>query len=131
MNNPLRYAGTTFYQQSYNTDVAGKPTGTILQVVTNPSWMTPYVACMLVAIGMLAHFGTMLFRFLRRRTDDAEAALATYNPTSSMADTYRNRKKMTAVTVVSARILANDRKVVPAGHPSYFCRVHRRQCGHA
>ena len=72
MNNPLRYSGTTFYQQSYNTDALGKPTGTILQVVTNPSWMTPYVACMLVGIGMLAHFGTMLFRFLRRRTDETE-----------------------------------------------------------
>ncbi len=69
MNNPLRYSGTTFYQQSFNTDAAGKPTGTVLQVVTNPSWMTPYVACMLVAIGMLAHFGTMLWRFLRRRRE--------------------------------------------------------------
>ncbi len=73
MNNPLRYAGTTFYQQSYNTDLSGKPTGTVLQVVTNPSWMTPYVACMLVAIGMLAHFGTMLVRFLRRRNEAAQS----------------------------------------------------------
>jgi len=74
MNNPLRYAGTTLYQQSYLTDLDGKPTGTVLQVVTNPSWMTPYVGCMLVAIGMLAHFGTMLVRFLRRRNDEAEQA---------------------------------------------------------
>lgn len=72
MNNPLRYAGTTLYQQSYNTDLNGTPTGTVLQVVTNPSWMTPYVGCMLVAIGMVAHFGTMLVRFQRRRNDEAE-----------------------------------------------------------
>ena len=33
--------------------------------------MTPYVACMLVATGMLAHFGIMLVRFLRRRAEEA------------------------------------------------------------
>ena len=38
--------------------------------------MTPYVACMLVGIGMLAHFGTMLVRFLRRRNDEAEQDMA-------------------------------------------------------
>jgi len=67
MNNPLRYEGTTFYQQSF--DEATERT-TVLQVVHNPSWMTPYVACMLVAIGMLAHFGTILVRFLRRRGEE-------------------------------------------------------------
>ncbi len=33
--------------------------------------MTPYVACMLVATGMLAHFGVILVRFLRRRAEEA------------------------------------------------------------
>ena len=47
--------------------IARPRSGTVLQVVTNPGWMTPYVACMLVATGMLAHFGMMLVRFLRRR----------------------------------------------------------------
>ncbi|HEX4415353.1 MAG TPA: cytochrome c biogenesis protein CcsA [Lacipirellulaceae bacterium] len=94
MNNPLRYSGTTFYQQSYNTDALGKPTGTILQVVTNPSWMTPYVACMLVGIGMLAHFGTMLFRFLRRRTDENETLVNGAAQPALPADNYRARKKM-------------------------------------
>jgi ABC-type transport system involved in cytochrome c biogenesis permease subunit len=69
MNNPLRYAGTTFYQSSFD---EATERGTVLQVVRNPSWMTPYVACMLVATGMLAHFGTMLVRFLRRRADEAQ-----------------------------------------------------------
>ncbi len=69
MNNPLRYAGTTFYQSDY--DKRTERT-TVLQVVTNPSWMTPYVACMLVMIGMLAHFGVMLVRFLRRRVEDSD-----------------------------------------------------------
>jgi ABC-type transport system involved in cytochrome c biogenesis permease subunit len=70
MNNPLRYSGTTFYQSGF---FPGAEVGTILQVVTNPSWMTPYVACMLVATGMLAHFGLVLIRFLRRRADEASA----------------------------------------------------------
>ena len=71
MNNPLRYAGTTFYQSSFDERTEK---GTVLQVVKNPSWMTPYVACMLVATGMLAHFGTMLVRFLRRRAEEAAAS---------------------------------------------------------
>jgi ABC-type transport system involved in cytochrome c biogenesis permease subunit len=70
MNNPLRYEGTTFYQQSF--DEATEKT-TVLQVVSNASWMTPYAACMLVAIGMLAHFGTILFRFLRRRAIEVDS----------------------------------------------------------
>jgi len=68
MNNPLRYAGETFYQSSYI------PAGAIgdnremtdFQVVTNEGWMTPYVACMIVVVGMLFHFGLLLMRFLKR-----------------------------------------------------------------
>jgi ABC-type transport system involved in cytochrome c biogenesis permease subunit len=68
MNNPLRYSGRTFYQSGFDETTER---GTVLQVVKNPSWMTPYVSCMLVATGMLAHFGTILVRFLRRRAEDA------------------------------------------------------------
>ena len=63
MNNPLRYAGETFYQASYWGDRT-----TILQVVRNGGWMIPYVSCMIVLTGMLAQFGLTLFGFLRRRT---------------------------------------------------------------
>jgi ABC-type transport system involved in cytochrome c biogenesis permease subunit len=69
MNNPLRYEGTTLYQADFDKETERS---SVLQVVSNPSWMTPYVACMLVAIGMLAHFGTVLVRFLRRRADEAD-----------------------------------------------------------
>jgi ABC-type transport system involved in cytochrome c biogenesis permease subunit len=68
MNNPLRYAGSTFYQADF--DQTTEQT-TVLQVVTNPGWMAPYVACMLVATGMLAHFGMLLVRFSRRRAEEA------------------------------------------------------------
>ena len=68
MNNPLRYAGNTFYQSSFD---QATERATVLQVVTNPGWMAPYVACMLVATGMLFHFGNLLVRFSRRRADEA------------------------------------------------------------
>ena len=66
MNNPMRFAGKTFYQSNYLVVEGGKE-ATTLQVVENAGWMTPYVACMIVAVGMLFHFVEALFRFLVRR----------------------------------------------------------------
>lgn len=63
MNNPLRYAGETFYQSSFE---PGKNL-TILQVVRNDGWMIPYLSCMLVGVGMTIHMGSKLLAFLRRR----------------------------------------------------------------
>ena len=63
MNNPLRYGGATFYQSAYKED----DVGTVLQVVRNPGWLLPYVACALVAAGMLIHFGFGLWQFAGRR----------------------------------------------------------------
>ncbi len=65
MNNPLRYDGLTFYQASFDKD----DQGTVLQVVRNPSWLTPYFACVLVALGMLIQFGGHLTGFARKRKD--------------------------------------------------------------
>ncbi|HZM16485.1 MAG TPA: cytochrome c biogenesis protein ResB [Candidatus Krumholzibacteria bacterium] len=62
MNNPLRYRGETFYQASFKQG----DTGTVLQVVRNPGWLLPYIACTLGALGMIVHFGMHLKRFLRR-----------------------------------------------------------------
>ena len=67
MNNPLRYAGETFYQSSFTSDESA----TVLQVVSNTGWMIPYVSCMIVATGLLTHFGIILVRFLRRREEEA------------------------------------------------------------
>ncbi len=63
MNEPLRYRGETFYQASF---LPGDR-GTVLQVVKNPGWMLPYIACTMVALGMLIHFGFSLVGFLRKR----------------------------------------------------------------
>jgi len=70
MNNPLRYAGETFYQSGYNRDPHSGVETTTLQVVTNTGWMIPYVACMFVWFGMQAHFSLMLLRFLTRRDEE-------------------------------------------------------------
>jgi ResB-like family len=67
MNNPLTYAGETFYQSGVHQDDMGRWRMTTLQVVRNPGWMLPYLSCVLVACGMLFHFGLNLVRFIERR----------------------------------------------------------------
>ena len=62
MNNPLRYAGETYYQADWDKD----DRGTVLQVVRNPSWLTPYLSCILVAGGLVVQFLMHLFSFLRK-----------------------------------------------------------------
>jgi ResB-like family len=69
MNNPLRYQGETFYQASYDPD----DHGSVLQVVHNPSWLTPYVACVMVAVGLTWQFLSHLIPFLKRRLGRKEA----------------------------------------------------------
>ena len=53
MNNPLRYAGLTYFQASFD---AVDPRVTILQVVANPGWVTPYVGCGMVTLGLIIQF---------------------------------------------------------------------------
>ncbi len=67
MNNPLRFAGETFYQSNFGRDDAAKVEYTGLQVVTNTGWRIPYVSCMVVAVGMLWQFLLTLNRYLKRR----------------------------------------------------------------
>jgi hypothetical protein len=64
MNNPLRYRGDTLYQSSWD---KATEKGTVLQVVDNAGWMAPYVACMIVAVGLLGQFQLHLMEFLRKR----------------------------------------------------------------
>jgi len=67
MNNPLRYNGETYYQASFDPDndkLANKVT--ILQVVRNPSWLAPYLACALITLGLLVQFFYHLVGFARK-----------------------------------------------------------------
>lgn len=63
MNNPLRFQGLTFYQYQMDSS-AGY---TVLQVVRNPSWVIPYLSCLLMAVGLFWQFGWHLAGFIARR----------------------------------------------------------------
>ncbi|MEY4925482.1 MAG: hypothetical protein RL598_2001, partial [Verrucomicrobiota bacterium] len=61
--NPLRYAGLTYFQAGFeNNDRTS-----ILQVVRNPNWILPYVACLLLGFGLIVQFGIHLVSFSRKR----------------------------------------------------------------
>lgn len=64
MNNPLRYAGETYYQADWDHK---DDRGTILQVVRNPTWLTPYFSCLLVGAGLIVQFMTHLAGFAMKR----------------------------------------------------------------
>jgi hypothetical protein len=63
MNDPLRYRGYTFYQAGFDND----DKTTILQVVKNPAFILPYIACGLVAVGLIVQFSMHLAGFVKRR----------------------------------------------------------------
>lgn len=63
MNHPLRYRGETFFQSGFEQG----DTATILQDVYNPSFLAPYLACVIVAAGLLFQFGYHFVGFIRRR----------------------------------------------------------------
>ena len=70
MNTPLRHGGKTFYQYQMN-DSANY---SVFQVISNPSWLVPYIACVLVSIGMLWQFSFHLIRFLRKNSQTPQKA---------------------------------------------------------
>ncbi len=73
MNNPLRYQGLTFFQQGFDNN----DTTTILQVVRNPGWMLPYIACLMLTVGLIVQFWISLALFInKRQTRTAAAAKA-------------------------------------------------------
>jgi len=63
MNHPLRYRGETFFQSGFTENDAA----TILQDVHNPSFLTPYLACVVVGLGLLIQFLIHFVGFLQRR----------------------------------------------------------------
>ncbi len=92
MNNPLRYAGLTFYQSTMGQGERGPGTAALLsalsgrspadfadteekeggrnsglQVVGNPSMLAPYTGCLLVGFGLLWQFLFHLTGFLAKR----------------------------------------------------------------
>jgi hypothetical protein len=70
MNNPMRYGGLTFYQFQMNSPEHY----TVLQVVRNPSWVMPYIACALITLGLIVQFGIHLIGFAGKRRALAASA---------------------------------------------------------
>ncbi|HEY4416419.1 MAG TPA: cytochrome c biogenesis protein ResB [Verrucomicrobiae bacterium] len=71
MNAPLRYAGLTFYQYQMTAgqmaEQAGATPESVLQVVHNPGWLTPYLGCAMVAAGLVWQFLFHLAGFITKR----------------------------------------------------------------
>lgn len=63
MNHPLRYQGLTFYQAGFENN----DSTSIFQVVRNPAWTLPYIACGMVAAGLLWVFSGHLLKAVARR----------------------------------------------------------------
>ena len=71
MNHPLRYDGLTFYQYQMSAgeivERTGQTPSSVLSVVHNPSWLTPYIGCAMVGAGLLTQFLTHLVGFVSKR----------------------------------------------------------------
>jgi hypothetical protein len=97
MNNPLRYGGLTFYQYQMNASDIARQAGhaaSALQVVRNPGWFTPYVGCILVALGLVIQFMSHLIKFISKRK---AATVPPPVPNSPKAAEVKNRALQEAV----------------------------------
>ena len=70
MNDPLRYGGETFFQSGFDPK---DDKVTILQVVRNPAAVTPYLACILVGLGLLTQFLMHLVSFGKKSKGKKQA----------------------------------------------------------
>jgi hypothetical protein len=64
MNEPLRYKGYTLYQSSF--DISGDVPYTILNVVQNKGQFFPYIATIIMTVGLVLH---MILRARRKRDE--------------------------------------------------------------
>ena len=85
MNNPLRFGGQTFYQYQMDRNSGYS----VLQVVRNPSWLVPYIACVLMTLGLTVQFGMHLVGFVRRRAQLQSAAAPLPRPAETGAGSNR------------------------------------------
>jgi hypothetical protein len=71
MNHPLRYGGFTFYQYQMDAgqmaEQAGRAPSSVLSVVRNPGWLTPYIGCAMVAAGLVFQFMFHLIGFVTKQ----------------------------------------------------------------
>jgi len=71
MNHPLRYGGYTYYQYQMDAgqtaQMSGRTPTSVLQVVRNPGWLTPYIGCAMVGLGLVIQFMYHLVGFVSKR----------------------------------------------------------------
>ncbi len=71
MNHPLRYGGFTYYQYQMDAgqmaEQAGRTPSSVLSVVRNPSWLTPYIGCAMVGAGLVIQFMFHLVGFVSKQ----------------------------------------------------------------
>jgi ABC-type transport system involved in cytochrome c biogenesis permease subunit len=117
MNNPLRFAGETFYQSNYGRDSRTGTEYTGLQVVTNTGWRIPYVSCMMMAVGMLAQFWITLGRYLRRRAEGRIGRQPDKRPESPVDPRGTRREKATGLSAVSRVETKSSRSIAGWAFP--------------
>ena len=66
MNHPLRYNRHTYYQASF----AENDTVSIFQVVKNPGWLFPYLACIIISFGLILQ-SALSIRQAKRKIKEA------------------------------------------------------------
>ena len=71
MNHPLRYGGFTYYQYQMDAgqmvEQVGRTPSSVLSVVRNPGWLTPYIGCGMVGIGLMIQFMFHLVGFVSKQ----------------------------------------------------------------
>jgi hypothetical protein len=80
MNEPLRQNGLVLYQASWGPSNArpGDPLFSTLAVVRNPADQYPLYSCLVIALGLVLHFGRKLFKHIRAESlRNASAAAST------------------------------------------------------
>lgn len=67
MNEPLRHKGYTLFQSSWfpQDESYRGPVASVFSVVRNPADQWPLYSCLIIAVGLVFHFGRKLLRFLR------------------------------------------------------------------
>ncbi|HRA90284.1 MAG TPA: cytochrome c biogenesis protein ResB, partial [Planctomycetaceae bacterium] len=113
MNNPLRFKGETFYQTGHQPLGDGRDMST-LSVVDNQGWMLPYIACMIVMVGMFGQFGQTLTRFLDRTV--REVSYSAVPGSAAEVGSRPGFDPTRPMSPVSAAVIAAAAR--PAGVPS-------------
>ena len=89
MNHPLRYHGLTFFQHQMSANEMVRRRGltatSTFQVVQNPTWLTPYLACTMVGVGLTTQFMVHLIGFTRKRRNSSSSSINTRATTPKTA----------------------------------------------